>query len=124
MIESAPETTIIEKSFGRAVEHDAHAIEKINDAGSLLAHPLDERLIGQEITAVDRVVKMLPGAIALAFLILCGVDTALSAYGVGTLDWNDRKQFDGNARLGNTYGCHQSRQAAANDNNLRLSHFV
>src|SRR5205823_3791730 len=59
MIQRAPEPPVIQQSFGRAVEHDAHAIEQVDDAGRSFAHALDERLVGQKIAAINGVVEVL-----------------------------------------------------------------
>ena len=89
VIERAAEAPEIEQAFGRAIEHHAHAIEKIDDGWGGFAHAFYERLIGEEIAAVDSVVEMLPGGIAFAFEILGGVDAALGADGMRTLDRDD-----------------------------------
>ena len=59
VIERAAESPVVEKSLRRAVEHDAHAVEQVDDSGRRFAHALDERLIGKEVAAVDRVVEVL-----------------------------------------------------------------
>ena len=79
VIERSAETAIIEQTFRRTVEHDAHAVEQINDSRRRFAHTLYERLICQEIPAINRVVKMFRGGVAFALLIFCGVDSALRA---------------------------------------------
>src|SRR2546425_4433951 len=53
VIERAAKAPIVEQAFGRAVEHHAHAVEKIDDARRSLAHALYERLIRQEVAAVN-----------------------------------------------------------------------
>ena len=92
--ERAAEAAEVEQSFGRAIERHAHAVEQIDDAGSGFAHGLDRRLVGQEVAAVDGVVEMLPGGIAFALQILCGVDAALGADGVRALYRHDGEQVD------------------------------
>src|SRR5580692_10967640 len=67
VIERAAEAPEIEQAFRRAIEHDAHAIEEIDDGGGGFAHSFYERLIGEKIAAVNCVVKMFPGGIAFAF---------------------------------------------------------
>src|SRR6516164_6778137 len=124
MIKRATEAAVVEKALGRTIEHDAHAIEKINDAGGVFAHALDERLVGKKVSAVDGVVKMLRGGIAFAFLILGGVDAALGADGMRALDGNDREKVNGNTRLGDTNRRHQTGQTTAHNDDLRLSHFT
>ena len=60
---------------------------------TLLAHVLDRGLVGEGVAAVNRVVEVSPGAVALALEVLCGVDATLSADGVGTLDRNDGEEI-------------------------------
>src|SRR5439155_16892241 len=86
MEERAAETAEIEQAFGRAIEGHAHAIEQINDAGRGLAHLFYGRLVGEEVAAVNRVVKVLPGGIAFAFQVLGGIDASLRAYRMRALD--------------------------------------
>ena len=123
IVESAAETAIVEEAFGGAIEGDAHAIEEIDDGRSFFAHALDERLIGEEIAAVDGVVKMLPGGVAFALLVLGGVDAALRADGMGTLYRNDGEEIDGDAGFGDANRGHEAGQTTANDDDLRLPHF-
>src|SRR4051794_14672086 len=95
MVEGAAEAAEVQQAFRCAIEGDAHAIEQIDDGRRGLAHVLDRRLIGEEIATVDGVVKVLPGGVAFAFKIFCCVDSALSAYRVRALYWDDREQIDG-----------------------------
>src|ERR1700746_4207090 len=67
VIESPAEAAKVEQAFGSAIERNAHAIEQIDDARRSLAHVFDRRLVGQKISAVNCVVKMLPGRVALTF---------------------------------------------------------
>ena len=62
----AAETPEVEQPFARAVEHDAHAVQQIDDAGGIVAHVLDRRLVGKEVAAVHGVVQMLVRRVALA----------------------------------------------------------
>src|SRR5580692_10781949 len=123
VIERAAETAIVEEAFGRAIEHDAHAIEEIDDVGCFVAHALDERLIGKEIATVDGVVEMFGGGVAFALLIFCGVDAALGADGMGTLYGNDGKKIDRDTGFGDTDCGHESGQTTTNDDDFRLCHF-
>ena len=77
VVERASEAAEVEQAFGRAVEGNAHAVEQIDNAGSGIAHGLHWWLIGEEIAAVDRIVKMLPGRITFTFEILGGVNSTL-----------------------------------------------
>jgi len=82
VVHRAAEAPEIEQAFGRAIEHDAHAVEKIDDRGGGLAHSFYERLVGEEVAAVNRVVEVLGDRIAFALQIFRGVDSALSANGM------------------------------------------
>src|SRR5690242_177447 len=89
VVKRASEPPIIEQAFRRAVEHHAHAVEQIDDSRRGFAHALDQRLIREEIAAVNRVVKVLPGGVAFAFLILRRVNAALRANGMRALYGHD-----------------------------------
>ncbi len=78
----APEAPEVQIPLGRAVKHHAHAVEQVDDRGALIAHVLDDGLVGQEVAAVNRVVEVDPGRIALALRIDRGVNAALGADGV------------------------------------------
>ena len=123
VIERAAEAAIVEKALGRAIEHDAHAIEEIDDGGGFIAHALDERLIGEEVAAVDGVVEMLGGGVPFALLIFCGVDAALGADGMGALYGNDGEEVDRDTGFGNTDCGHESGQTTTNDDDFRMCHF-
>ena len=79
MIKRAAKPPVVEQSFRCAVEHNAHAVEKIDDARRRFTHAFDQRLIRQKIPAIDSVVEVLIDSVAFAFLIFCRVDTALRA---------------------------------------------
>src|SRR5437764_5494300 len=68
------EATEIEQAFFRAREGNAHAVEKVNDRGSHLAHGFRRWLIRQKVSAIDRVVKVFPRRIAFAFRVDRAVD--------------------------------------------------
>src|SRR6202047_1357786 len=100
IVERAPETAEIEQALGSAIEGNAHAVEQIDDARSGVAHGLNRRLVGEEVSTVDRVVEMLPGGIAFAFKVLGGVDATLRANRVRALYGDDGEQVDLAAHLG------------------------
>ena len=120
VVERPAEAAEIEQAFRSAVEGHAHAVEQIDDARRGFAHGLDGRLVGQEVAAVNGVVKMLPGGIAFALEVLGGVDAALRADGVRTLHRDDGEQIDLPAHLGDLDDGGKSRQAAADHDNFRL----
>jgi len=60
-------------SLRRAVEHDAHAIQQINNSRRRFAHALYERLICQEIATINCVVKMFRGGVAFALLVFAAL---------------------------------------------------
>ncbi len=69
-------------------------------AGPCFAHVLDGGLVGEEVAAVDGVVEVLPGGVALALEVLGGVDAALGADGVRALDRDDGEEVDVAAGFG------------------------
>ena len=119
VVERASEAAEIEQALGRAIEGNAHAVEQIDDAGSGVAHGLDRRLVGEEVSAVDRVVEMLPGGIAFAFQVLGGVDASLRADRVRALYGDDREQVDLAAHLGDLDDGGEACQAAAHYDDFR-----
>ena len=56
--ERAAEAAEIEEPFGRAVERHAHAVEHVDDARRRVGHPLDGRLVGEEVAAVGRLFEV------------------------------------------------------------------
>ena len=124
VIESAAEAAVIEQALGGAIEHDTHAVEEINDAGSGFAHALDEGLVGEEIATIDGVVEVLVGGVAFALLVLGGVDATLGADGVRALDGNDGEEVHGDAGFGHANRGHQAGQSTTHDDDFRLSHFM
>ncbi len=116
VVESSTETAKIQQSFRGAVEGHAHAIEQVDDGGGRFAHGLDWGLVGEEVAAVDGVVKVLPGGVAFAFKVFGGVDAALRADAMRTLDRDDGKQVHRAAGLGNFDDRRKSRQSSANHN--------
>ena len=115
LIESATEAAEIKQALGGAIEGDAHAVEEIDDAGGSFAHGFDGGLIGEEVAAVDGVVEVLPGGVALAFEIFGGVDAALGADGMGALDGDDREEIDVAALFGDLDDGGETGEASADD---------
>ncbi len=124
LIERAAEAAEVEQAFGGAIEGHAHAVEQIDDGGRGLAHGLDGSLVGEEVAAVDGVVKVLRGGVAFAFEILGGVDAALRAHGVRTLDRDDGKQVDRAAGLGDFDDRRESGEPSANHDDFGCCHLV
>ena len=92
VVKRAAKTAEIQQSFRGAVEGHAHAIKQVDDGRGRFAHRLHRRLVGEEIAAVNGVVKVLPGSVAFAFQVFGGVDAALCTNAVRTLDRDDGKQ--------------------------------
>ncbi len=122
VVQRPAEAAKIEQPFGRAIERHAHAVEQIDDPRRRLAHVFNRRLVAQEVAAINRVVKVLPGRIALALQILRRVDAALRAHRVRTLHRNDREQIDLAAHLRDLDHGRQSSESAAYDNNFGSRH--
>ena len=66
VVERPAETAKIQQAFRSAIERHTHAVEQVNDARRSLAHGFDRRLVGQKVAAINGVVKVLPGGVALA----------------------------------------------------------
>ena len=75
----ATESAQVKKTFRSAIEHDPHAIEKVHDGRSRLAHARHHGLVRQEIAAVDGIVDVLPDRIAFTLGVEHRIDTALCA---------------------------------------------
>ncbi len=115
VVEGAAEAAEVEQAFGGAVEGDAHAVEQVDDGGALLAHLLDGGLVGEEVAAVDGVVEVLAGGVALALEVLGGVDAALGADGVRALDGDDGEEVDLAAGFGDLDDGGEAGEASAYD---------
>ena len=122
MVERTAKTAEVEQALGGAVEGDAHAVEEVDDGGRGLAHGLDRGLVGKEVAAIDGVVEVLPGGVALAFEIFGGVDATLRADRVRALDRNDGEQIDVAACFGDLDDRGQACQSAANHDDSGCCH--
>ena len=120
MVERAAKPAEIEQAFRRAIESYSHPVQQIDNGRCRLTHGFYGRLIGKKVTAVNGVVKMLPGSVAFAFKVLGRVDAALSAYGVRPLHRHNGKQINMAASFGNFYGCRQACESATNHDNFRV----
>src|SRR5215472_3986228 len=118
MVESAAEAAKVEQALRCAIEGNTHAVEQVDDPRRGIAHGLDRRLVGQEVTAVDGVVQVLQRRVALALKVLGGIDAALRTHRVRTLDGNDGKQINVTAGFGNLDNCGQAREPPAYDDDL------
>ena len=116
----AAEAPEVQQPLAGPVEHDAHAVQQVDDAGRVVAHVLDGRLVGEKVAAVDRVVEVLVGRVALALGVDRAVDAALGADRVAALDGHEREQVHGDAGLGDLDGGHQPGQSAADDDDFGL----
>src|SRR5271157_511145 len=123
VVQSSAEAAKVEQTFRRAVKRNAHAVEQVNDSGRGLAHVFDRRLVAEEIAAVNRVVEVLPGGIALALEILCGIDAALGADGVRALHRDDGKKINAAAHLRDLDHGGKSGQSAAYHNDFGSCHY-
>ncbi len=124
VVERAAKAAKVEKALGGAVEGDAHAVEQIDDAGRGFAHGLDGGLVGEEVAAVDGVVEVLRGGVALTLQVLGGVDAALRANRVGALDGDDGEQVHRAAGLGDLDDRRKPGEASANHDDSGCCHEV
>ena len=123
MVQRAAEAAEVDEAFGRAVERNAHAIEQIDDARRRVAHALHERLVGEVVAALHRVLEVDVGVVAFALRVDRAVDAALRAHRMAALHGHEREQIDGNAELADLDGGHQAGKAAADDaHSTRGSH--
>ncbi len=122
VVERAAEAAEIEQALGGAIEGHAHAVEQVDDGRRGFAHGFDGGLVGEKVAAVDGVVKVLVGGVALALEILGGVDAALCADRVRALDRDDGKQVDGAAGLGDLDDRCETGQSSANHDDSGCCH--
>ena len=113
--ERASEAAEVEQAFGRAVERHAHAVEHVDDARRRVRHPLDRRLVGEEVAAVGRLFEVHLGRVALALGVDARVDAALRAHRVRALHGDQREEVDGDARLAQLDDGGEAGEASADD---------
>ena len=120
MVEGASEAAEIQESLRCAIEGNSHAVEQINNAGGRLAHALHRGLVGEEVAAVNGVIKMLPGGVAFAFEVLGGVNPTLGAHGMRALDGNNGEEINVAALFGNLNHSGKPGQTSAYNDNFRI----
>src|SRR5438445_5637100 len=119
IVKRTAKATEIEQALGRPVESNAHTVQQVDDGRRGVTHGLYRRLIGQEVAAIDGVVKMLPRGVAFTLEVLGRVDAALRAYGMRSLDRHDGKQIHVSAGFSNLDDGRQTREPAAYYDNFR-----
>src|SRR5207302_10536206 len=82
---------------------------------SSVAHRGRVRLVVEEIAALERILDVEGGGVAVPFGVHCAVDATLGADRIASLAGYDREDVDVLARLGELDDGHQSRQPAAHD---------
>ena len=85
------EISKVKHAFSRPRERHAHAVEHLNQLRRGFNHALDGDLVSQKVAAVNRVVEMLVNAVVFALGIHTGVDAALRAERMRTLNRAVRK---------------------------------
>src|ERR1700730_4771917 len=118
MMLCSAETTKVEQAFLCPRKGNTHAIEQVDDRRRHLAHRFRRRLAREKIDAVNRVVKMFPGRIALTLGVDRAVDAALSANGMRTLYGDDRKQIYRVTSFGDLHRRGQTCESTADDCDL------
>ncbi len=111
------------KAFAGAVERHAQPVHQVDDFRSPVGHFLDGRLVIQKVTAVNRIVEVLPLVVAqLSRLIVAAVDPALCTNAVRAFDRSQADQVDVDTQLGQLHCRCQSGQAAADHHDSMLCH--
>ena len=122
-VEGAPEATLIAKPLGRAIEGYPQPIHQIDDPGAPVGHLLHRRLVLEEVSPVDGVVKMLPLGIPLLTREgIDAVDAPLRTDTVRACHRHEAHEIDLNAQFGQTHGGRESGETAANNENTGLCH--
>ena len=78
----AAETAEIQQALWSTAEHNAHPVHEVDDAWRRIAHRFNRRLVRKKVSAVYRIVKMLPGGVAFTFRINRAVNAALRTNGM------------------------------------------
>src|SRR5262249_3900526 len=86
-----------------------------------LAHGLDRRLVGEEVAAVDGVVEVLPGRVALTLRVDRAVDAALRAHRVRAAARDEREDVDLVAGLGELDDGREPGETAADDDEAHVT---
>ena len=82
VVHRSAEPSKVQQTLGGAVEGDAHPVQQIDDARGRVAHGLDRRLLGQEVAALERVLHVNVGVVALPLGVHRAIDPALRAHRV------------------------------------------
>jgi len=99
-VECSTEASAIDVTFGSSVEGHAEPIHQVDDLGSPVSHLFDGWLVLKEVTAVDRIVEVVPFVVPLlARLIVDAVDAALGTHAVGPLNGCQTQQIDWDAQF-------------------------
>ena len=114
----AAEVAEVEDAFCRARERHAHAVEHLDELRSCFDHALDSELVREEVAAVDRVIEMLVDGVMLALRVHAGIDAALGAEGMRTLDRAIGEQVYLAAAFADFQRRHEAGQAATDDDDL------
>ena len=114
----AAEVAEVEDTFSRARERHTHAVEHLDELRSSFDHALDSELVSEEVAAVDRIIEVLVDRVVLALRVHAGIDAALGAEGMRTLDRAVREEVNLAAAFADLQRSHEAREAAAYDNNL------
>ena len=122
LVEGAAEAAEVEQALVGAVEGDAHAVEQVDDGGGAGGHVADGGLVGEEVAAVDGVVEVLVDGVSLALEVLGGVDAALRADGVRTLDRDDGEEIDRAAGLGDLDDGGETGEASSDNDDAGCGH--
>src|SRR5438874_11600276 len=101
MMFRASEAAKIEQPFIGTGKGYAHSIEEIDDRRRHLAHRFGGRLIGKEVTAINRVIEMLPNRVAFTFSIHGSVNATLRAHRVRAFHRDDGKEINFMSGFGN-----------------------
>ena len=122
VVQRAAEAAEVDEALGCAREGHAHAIEEVDDARRRLAHGPDRRLMGEEVTAADRVDEVDLGRVALALGVDRAVDAALRAHRVRAPAGDEREHVHVVAGLGELDDRGQAREPAADDDEAVSGH--
>ena len=124
LVKGPAKASAIDVTFGGSIEGNAQAIHQDDDLRGPVGHLFDRRLVWKEVTAVDRIVEVIPLVVPLLTgLIVDAIDTPLGTDAVGTLHWGQAQKIDRNAQFSEFHRRRESGQSATDNQHSIVSHF-
>ena len=125
LVERATKSPLVAEALRCAVERHSEPIHQVNNARTPFRHFLDGRLMLEEVTAVDGVIKVLPLVVALLpCLRVDTVDATLCARGMRPFYRHEAHKIDVDPEFGKPHGRRKPSQPTANYQNPLTCHLA